>query len=187
MQKKRWDRIYHWTSGQPYLSQKLARAVARDQVEGDIEETVDRLAVHQLAGRAAITSEPHMSHLHRAVVNDKKNYEALLTIYGQIRKGISIEYDPESPRHRRLLALGLVVADDEGKFRIRNRLYESVFTASWANENLPLHWRGPCDRGAGRHRPHRNSIHLHAAITQALSACDDQSNLRSGNRPPTPM
>ena len=141
--EKALDRIYYWTSGQPYLSQKLARAVAREQVEGDIDETVDRLALHQLAGRAAITSEPHMSHLHRAVVNDKKNYEALLTIYGQIRKGISIEYDPELPRHRRLLALGLVVADDEEKFRIRNRLYESVFTARWANENLPLHWRGP--------------------------------------------
>ena len=27
--------------------------------------------------------------------------------------------------------------------RSRNRIYETVFTARWANENLPLHWRGP--------------------------------------------
>ena len=137
------DRIYYWTSGQPYLSQKLARAVAREDVAGDVEDNVDRLAQQQLAGRAAISSEPHMSHLHRAMMADRKNYEALLTTYGQIRKGIRIEYDPDSARHRKLLALGLVVVTDDGFFGVRNRTYESVFTASWANENLPLHWRGP--------------------------------------------
>ncbi len=137
------DRVYHWTSGQPYLSQKLARAIAREDVDGDLVETIDRLAMHQLGGRAAISSEPHMSHLHRAVMSDKKNYESMLTTYGQICKGIRITYDPESHRHRQLLALGLVVVGQDGDFRIRNRLYESVFTARWANENLPLHWRGP--------------------------------------------
>ena len=138
------DRIFFWTSGQPYLSQKLARAVAREGLTDDsIDDGVDRLTMQQLAGRSAISSEPHMSHVHRAIVSDKKNYETLLTTYGQIRKGIHIEYDPESARHRRLLALGLVVTDAEGEFRIRNRIYESVFTAQWANENLPMHWRGP--------------------------------------------
>jgi len=136
------DRIFYWTSGQPYLSQKLARAVAREQHDGDIEEVVDRLALQQLAGRAAISSEPHMSHLHRTVMSDKKNYEALLTIYGQVRKGITIAYDSDSQRHRRLLALGLVVTDADNNFRVRNRIYEKVFTARWANENLPMHWRG---------------------------------------------
>jgi WD40 repeat protein len=137
------DRIYYWTNGQPYLSQKLARAVAREQVEGDIDETVDQLALQQLGGRAAITSEPHMSHVHRAVMSDRKNFEGMLTVYGQVRKGIRIAYDPDSVRHRQLLALGMVVVGDNGDFRIRNRLYENVFTARWANENLPLHWRGP--------------------------------------------
>lgn len=137
------DRVYYWTSGQPYLSQKLSRAIAREDIEGDLVETIDRLARHQLGGRAAISSEPHMSHLHRVVVSDKKNYESLLTTYGQIRKGIRISYDPDSPRHRQLLALGFVVVNEAGDFRVRNRLYESVFTARWANENLPLHWRGP--------------------------------------------
>ena len=141
--EKALDRVYYWTSGQPYLSQKLARAIAREDIEGDLFEAIDRLAKQQLGGRAAITSEPHISHLHRAVVEDKKNYESMLTTYGQICKGIGIAYDPASHRHRQLLALGLVVVDTDGHFRVRNRLYESVFTARWANENLPLHWRGP--------------------------------------------
>ena len=67
----------------------------------------------------------------------------MLTTYGQICKGIDIDYDPGSPGHRQLLALGLVVVRENGRFRIRNRLYESVFTVRWVNENLPMHWRGP--------------------------------------------
>lgn len=141
--KQALDRIYYWTSGQPYLSQKLARAVSREKIGSDIFEDVDRIARHQLLGRAAIKSEPHLSHLHRSVLADKKNFEALLTLYGQIRKGIRIEFEADSQAHRKLLAIGLVVVDQSGYFEIRNRVYEAVFTARWANENLPLRWRGP--------------------------------------------
>jgi len=137
------DRVYYWTRGQPYLSQKLARTIAREDIEGDLVETIDRLAIQQLGGRAAISSEPHISHLHQAVISDRKNYESMLTTYGQICKGIDIDYDPGSSGHRQLLALGLVVVRENGRFRIRNRLYESVFTVRWVNENLPMHWRGP--------------------------------------------
>ncbi len=141
------DRVYYWTSGHPYLSQKLSRAIARERVSGNIKEHVDRIAMHQLAGRAALHSEPHMSHVHRRVVSDRKNSEALLNIYGRLRKGIPVTYDPESKHQRLLLAIGLIVADENGRLRVRNRLYKAVFTARWANQNLPLHWRGPVVAG----------------------------------------
>jgi len=137
------DRIYYWTSGHPYLTQKLARAVARERISGNIKENVDRIAWHRLAGRAALHSEPHMSHIHRRIVNDKKNSEALLNLYGRMRKGIEVQYDPESRQQRMLTSVGLVVVNERARLKPRNRLYKAVFTARWANENLPLHWRGP--------------------------------------------
>ena len=137
------DKIYYWTSGQPYLSQKLARSVARERISGNIEAHVDRIAMNQLAGRAAIRNEPHMSNIHRVITGNKKRCEALLNLYGQIRKGVATETDLGSSLQRRLVAVGLIVPGDDGMIAIRNRLYESVFTARWANENLPLHWRGP--------------------------------------------
>lgn len=137
------DRIFEWTSGQPYLSQKLARSVAREQISGDIRGHVDRIATHQLAGRGATRNEPHLSHLHRLVVDDKKNHEPLLNLYGRIRKGIRVAHDSQSKVQRRLMATGLVVATDSGDLAVRNKIYETVLTARWANENLPLHWRGP--------------------------------------------
>jgi len=137
------DRVFYWTSGQPYLSQKLARAIAREQLSSDIEDNIDRLALHQLAGRAALSSEPHLSRLQRIVVNDKKNIDKLLTLYGQVRKGMSVALEADSPIHRLLLAIGLVDANKHGELAVRNRVYAAVFSARWANESLPLNWRGP--------------------------------------------
>ena len=137
------DRIYYWTSGQPYLTQKLARAVARESASDDIEGLVDKLAAQQLAGRAALHSEPHMSHIHRSIVNDKKRREPLLNLYGKIRKGIEVPADLGSSLQRRLMAIGLLVIDQESNLAVRNRSYAAVFTARWANENLPTHLKVP--------------------------------------------
>ena len=137
------DRIYHWTRGQPYLSQKLARQIARDGADGDAAAQIDRIATTQLGGRAALHSEPHMSHIHRFIVNDEKQKEPLLNLYGRIRKGVEVPADLGSPLQRRLMAVGLIEIDHDGILRVRNRLYEAVFTARWANENLPTRLRVP--------------------------------------------
>lgn len=137
------DRVYYWTRGHPYLSQKLARAIARDEPDDDIDAHVDRIAMHQLAGRAALHSEPHMSHIHRALVSNRKRCESLLNLYGKIRKGIKVVADLDSVAQRRLMAVGLLEVDEESNLKVRNRLYEAVFTARWANENMPTHLRVP--------------------------------------------
>ncbi len=135
------DRIFYWTGGQPYLSQKLARTISREQLAGDIAANVDRIATRQLAGRSALHNEPHMSHIHREVVKDAKRREALLSLFGRICKNVKVATDLGSPLQRRLIAIGLIRIDEEGSLRVRNRLYEAVFTARWANENLPNNWR----------------------------------------------
>ncbi|MGB5580633.1 MAG: AAA-like domain-containing protein [Woeseia sp.] len=137
------DRVWHWTGGQPYLCQKLCRALAREPGDGDVEQHVDQIVQRLLAGRAAWHSEPHMHHIHRRIVRDKRDSEAMLTIYGRLRKGLVVLYDPDIRAQRKLLAIGLLKVSDDGELQVRNRLYEAVFTARWANRNLPLHWRGP--------------------------------------------
>jgi len=137
------DRIYHWTRGQPYLSQKLARHIARDGIDGDVAAQVDHLATTQLAGRAALHSEPHMSHIHRVIVNNELQKEPLLNLYGRIRKGMEVSADLGCPLQRRLMAVGLIEIDHDGNLRVRNRLYSAVFTARWANDNLPTRLRIP--------------------------------------------
>jgi WD40 repeat protein len=137
------DRVYYWTNGQPYLTQKLARAIAREQVDDEIDELVDRLVRQQFLGRASLRTEPHFSHIHRQVAQDGKQSEALLNLYGRLRKGVPVAIDLGSRLQRRLIAVGLLSIDDEGELKIRNRIYESVFTARWANENLPTRLKAP--------------------------------------------
>ena len=137
------DRIFYWTRGQPYLCQKLARAVARDAHDDDLETFIDRVACQQLAGRAALHNEPHMSHIHRVIVNDEKRVEPLLNLYGKVRKGDRVAADLGSPLQRRLMAVGLLTIDDDGNLGVKNPLYQRVFTTRWANENLPVRLRIP--------------------------------------------
>ncbi len=137
------DCIYEWTGGQPYLAQKLARSVAREQVSGDIKAHVDRIATQQLAGRAALHSEPHMSHIHRSITSQLKLRDGMLTMCGKIAKGIEVRYDPQSRVQASLFASGLVTCDSDNTLKVKNRVYATVFTARWANENLPIRWRGP--------------------------------------------
>ncbi len=137
------DRIFYWTRGQPYLSQKLARSIARDGAGDDALAQIDRVATQQIAGRAALHNEPHMSHIHRAIVKDHKRKEGLLNLYGKIRKGVTVAADLGSALQRRLMAIGLLEIDQDGNLCPRNRLYARVFTARWANENLPVNLRVP--------------------------------------------
>jgi WD40 repeat protein len=137
------DRIYHWTRGQPYLTQKLARATARERLTDNIPDNVDRIVGQQLTGRDALHNEPLLSHIHRELTRDRKQSEALLNHYGSLRKGVEVSTDLGSPLQRRLMAVGLLTVDENGELRVRNRVYEAVFTARWANENLPTRWRAP--------------------------------------------
>ena len=137
------DRVYYWTRGQPYLTQKLARAVAREVFDDEVEEHVDRLVKQQFMGAAALQTEPHLSHIHRELMRDHKQSEALLNLYGRLRKGDHVDTDWGSPLQRRLVAVGLLSFDNDDELQVRNRIYEKVFTARWANENLPARMRTP--------------------------------------------
>ena len=64
-------------------------------------------------------------------------------MYGRVRKGIEVPADLASPLQRRLMSVGLVDIDHDGNLCVRNRLYAAVFTARWANENLPTRLRVP--------------------------------------------
>jgi len=137
------DRIHYWTGGQPYLMQKVARRLATERPIESVEEHVDRIVRQQFGARSAVRNEPHLAHIDRRIVGDRKNYEASLTTYGRLRKGLKVAYDADSRAQRMLIVTGLVVAQSNGTLVIANRIYELAFTTRWANDNLPFHWRGP--------------------------------------------
>ena len=137
------DRIYDWTGGQPYMTQKLCRSVARETPAGEVSAFVDGLVAQQFTNRASLGNEPMLSHVQRRVVEDSDDAEAVLNLYGRIRKGVSVPTDLGSAQQRRLVALGLLELGETGDLGVPNRIFAEVFTARWANENLRVHWRTP--------------------------------------------
>lgn len=133
------ERIYTWTSGQPYLTQKLARAVAR---RGGRLEDVERCAQELFLGTNAIDSEPQLSYVGTELSRRGPFLRYALQILRRLGQGAAMQFDPASRAQERLLTTGIVRRGTEGQLQITNRIYARVFNDRWARATMPFNWRG---------------------------------------------
>ncbi len=119
-------RVFYWTDGQPYLTQRLCLLLAegRDQFQsGKAGALIDRLA-----------KQLHNDELYVRRLRSLREKEPELLEYVQKHiRNIPINYDRPKfnyvmdDRHFRLAYVyGVIKADDEGYCRIRNRICEQV-------------------------------------------------------------
>lgn len=134
------DRIYGWTRGQPYLTQKLARAVARRGGKlADVDRCVQELFLVPRAGR----EEPLLSQMRTLLTRKSQARRQTLSVLEKMGRGGEIV--PAAARHAlELLNLaGVVSHDNTGRLHYRNRIYERVFDGEWAASARPIDWRRP--------------------------------------------
>ena len=132
------ERIYQWTSGHPYLTQKIARGVAR---KGGKLADVERVVQEQFFAAAAIQEEPLLSQIR--VMFAEPTPQTRLALNGLIRIAKQGErYKEPGPAARELLALaGIVSTDSMGRLRFRNEIFARVFNERWASSELPVNWQ----------------------------------------------
>ena len=130
-------RVWSWTRGHPYLSQKVFRALARRKDAVLSIETVDELVQTQYLAPQTIHEEPHLSAVAARLVRDGGGRVARLNLYGRIRKGVEVMFDSASAPQRELLSAGIVSIGDHDQLRVRNEIYGMVFGTRWVNHNLP--------------------------------------------------
>jgi tRNA A-37 threonylcarbamoyl transferase component Bud32 len=132
-------RVYEWTAGHPYLTQKLCAAILQEDapvLEAGDSGLVDRL-VHKLFLAPKARSEDNIQFVQTRVTGDPYAPE-MLKVYKRVLEGEKPVHDDEqSPPINRLKLYGLVVAQD-GKLVLRNRLYERAFDLLWTKEMLRL-------------------------------------------------
>lgn len=110
------ERIYYWTGGQPYLTQKLCANLRKDANISDVDACVEWIMRED---------ENHLPHLIGKLREDKKLRKYLAKLYS----GERIKFVPhENPRQARLQLLGAVATDTEGYCTIRNRIYNLAMT-----------------------------------------------------------
>lgn len=139
---QRLDRVLHWTSGHPYLTQALCSAVASRAADADVADgadPVDRVVLDVFLSPRARRAETNFTRVRELLVQ-RGHGRALLRLYRQVRLGQAVSDDPTSPRFALLKLSGVVKVSDSGRLEVRNRIYESIFTAAWARSEMPADW-----------------------------------------------
>ncbi len=131
------DRIYYWTNGQPYLTQKLCREVVQTNREQWTTKQIDDVV------EGLFLSEQARKEINFETIRDKILTHAqrkdLLTLYRQVYQGKQIVDEERSPVQNQLKLAGLVKPVN-GYLRIRNELYRQVFNLKWIKENTQRDW-----------------------------------------------
>jgi len=114
------ERIHYWTSGQPYLTQKLCLYLAEQDDISDVD------AVDVAVDRFFCEDTNHLPRIVEDMEEDAK-------LLNYIRQAVAdrVKFTPSvNPRHFRLAhVIGVIKPDERGCCRIRNCIYERALQA----------------------------------------------------------
>ncbi|MBN1993263.1 MAG: AAA-like domain-containing protein [Anaerolineae bacterium] len=132
------NRIFYWTNGYPYLTQKLCLAVAEtgDGYWGN--EQVDELVKKLFLSEEARRKETHLGPI-RASISNSLSRRQLLTLYHQIYQREVVPEDERSPLQNQLKLIGLV-RTERNILQVRNEIYRRVFDQAWIKASMPVDW-----------------------------------------------
>jgi len=133
------QQILLWTRGQPDLTHKLCQLILNSQSPINNEEEKARIEqlvqTHLITNSKAQNAAAPLRKIHRYILeNQNCNPFRLLEIYQQVLQQSALLAD-YSLEQRELLQSGLLV-EQEGKLRVHNPIYKSVFNQSWVRQIL---------------------------------------------------
>jgi len=131
------DRIFYWTNGHPYLTQKLCLEVATSDDGQWNDDRIDDL-VERLFLSEAARGETNLRYV-QDKISDSPRRHKLLTLYRKVYSGREVPEDDRSLDQNRLKLFGLVRAEG-GALKVRNEIYRRVFNLDWIKANMPGDW-----------------------------------------------
>lgn len=133
------ERIFDWTAGQPFLTQKLCQLVkqeclAIDSLE-EVNDAVDSLVKNFIIHNWEQQDDPeHLRTISNRLLHDDANILSILGTYQEILWKQEIAKN-NSIEHRELLLSGLVEVY-EGVLKVKNKLYQEIFNLKWLEGQL---------------------------------------------------
>lgn len=132
--------VLNWTGGQPFLTQKVCQFLCKTNVQIPQGSEVQRVADvvrSRILENWEVQDEPeHLRTIRDRLLFDKERAMYLLELYQKILHQQTIVADG-SPEQMELQLTGLVAKQD-GKLRVYNPIYQSIFTVDWVNEKLGM-------------------------------------------------
>lgn len=132
------DRVYYWTNGHPYLTQRLCQAITD---VGDVhwdDERVDNTIQALFLSSASQINEPNIQAA-KQIISGSSQQRSLLKLYQQVLANQNILEDNNSRLQNRLKISG-VVTSENGTLQVRNKIYEAVFNQTWLTTQQPTNW-----------------------------------------------
>jgi WD40 repeat protein len=128
-------RVFHWTNGHPYLTQKLCAAVAAaDSVASNAD--VDRVCEDRFLSDRARDMDDNLVYVRERMLRSEVDRAALLDTYAKLYAGKHVRFD-DGDRVITVLFLSGITSGRNGQLHMRNRIYERVFDRAWIRENMP--------------------------------------------------
>ena len=135
------ERIFGWTNGHPYLTQRLCRAVAEQNRSEDAASvlqpgTVDGICHRLFLSNRAKERDDNLIFVRERLLRSDHDRAAVLDLYRKVRSGTPVVDDETNPLIGTLHLSG-VTQIDKGKLRVRNRIYRHVFSPAWIRATMP--------------------------------------------------
>ena len=131
--------ILAWTGGQPFLTQKICQMIRNypTPVPPNREaQWLENLIQTQVIDNWESQDEPeHLRTIAHRLRHGEGDAVEILQIYQQIWRQGAVWAASESTQQRQLLLSGLVV-QQEGKLKVTNPIYASIFNQSWIESQL---------------------------------------------------
>jgi len=135
--------ILTWTGGKPFLTQKVCKFVLASPLfipQGQEAQYIENLVKSQIIENWEAQDEPeHLKTIRDRILRSRHDPCRLLTLYQQVLQVKDLEKEgviaDDSPEQIELRLSGLVVKYD-GKLKVCNPIYESVFNAKWVEKEL---------------------------------------------------
>jgi len=137
--KKLISRILFWTSGQPFLTQKLCqRLIETPAFVTDNEETwVDRIVQEQFINNWEQQDNPeHIRTIKDRILLDNSHCTQMLCSYLQILKAENHQLPIDQVDDINRLYLTGLIALDKKMVTSRTRIYRKIFTKEWVEKQL---------------------------------------------------
>lgn len=129
-------RVYAWTSGHPYLTQRCCKALAEREsfiVLPDVEKTCQLLFE---SPRSKILDD-NLTFVRERLLNSGHDRTRVLLLYKRILRRRKVENNETDPIQNILLLSGAVTVSVAGILQVRNRIYRRAFDSKWVDANLP--------------------------------------------------
>ena len=122
------DRIRAWTGGHPYLTQRVARSVAR---KGGRLEDVERVIRDQLLAPEAANKDPFLAHVRARLAAPSRPARRATRLLHTLAGGGAVAPPADAAVADCLWLSGTVAIDAERRLRVRNRIIKELVATGW--------------------------------------------------------